>query len=513
MGGSLSRLWSMVWTKKEIRILILGLDNAGKTTLLYRLKIGEVVTTIPTIGFNVESVTYRNLNLNVWDLGGQTSIRPYWRCYYANTAAVIFVIDSTDIERLGTAADELAAMLNEEELHDAALLVFANKQDQPGAKGAGDISEALKLGELRDRNWSIVACSAIDGKGVEEGMDWLVIAAVVPSSSTSTTDVQITTMHPVPRPGDGEVLVKLEFSGVCHSDVHSIRRDTPMSTDVAGHEGIGKVIQVGTGVDETQWIGQRVGISSCLQCEICAINHTACPYQKNAGANVPGTFQQYIVSPAMHVTKIPAGLSPETAAPLLCAGISMYSSITKSRARPGDWLVIPGAGGGLGHLGVQVAVKKGIKVIAVDTGEKKEQLCLSLGATWFLDYQKVDVVETVISLTSGLGAHAVICTANSERVYEQSMKMLRPLGTLVCIGIPNTPFRLPATPFEMIIKGLTIVGNSAGTAKEMDELLEIAVAGDVKTHVEVFGLTEISDVLQRLERADVDGRAVLRIPE
>ncbi|KAF4306392.1 putative ADP-ribosylation factor 1 protein [Botryosphaeria dothidea] len=206
MGGWVSRLTSLVWAKKEIRILILGLDNAGKTTLLYRLKIGEVVTTIPTIGFNVESVTYKNLNLNVWDLGGQTSIRPvraiapllprhplfqqlsrtaelrtltflprpqYWRCYYSNTAAVIFVIDSTDIDRLGTAAEELSAMLSEEELRDAALLVFANKQDQPGAKGAGEISEALKLGELRDRNWSIVACSAIDGRGVDEGMDWL----------------------------------------------------------------------------------------------------------------------------------------------------------------------------------------------------------------------------------------------------------------------------------------------------------------------------------------------------
>ncbi|KAI3328298.1 ADP-ribosylation factor-like protein 1 [Ustulina deusta] len=186
MGQSVSWLSGLLWAKKEIRILILGLDNAGKTTLLYRLKvgdaqnppwiasIGEVVTTIPTIGFNVESVTYKNLNFDVWDLGGQTSIRPYWRCYYANTAAVIFVVDSTDIERLQTAADELAAMLNEEELKDAALLVFANKQDQPGAKGAGEISEALRLGELRDRNWSIVACSAVDGSGVNEGMDWLV---------------------------------------------------------------------------------------------------------------------------------------------------------------------------------------------------------------------------------------------------------------------------------------------------------------------------------------------------
>lgn len=110
------------------------------------------------------------------DLGGQTSIRPYWRCYYANTAAVIFVVDSTDIDRLQTAAEELSAMLNEEELKDAALLVFANKQDQPGAKGAGEISEALQLGELRDRNWSIMACSAVDGSGVNEGMDWLVVS-------------------------------------------------------------------------------------------------------------------------------------------------------------------------------------------------------------------------------------------------------------------------------------------------------------------------------------------------
>jgi ADP-ribosylation factor-like protein 1 len=124
----------------------------------------------------VESVKYGPLNLNVWDLGGQTSIRPYWRCYYANTAAVIFVVDSTDLDRLHTASEELAAMLGEEELRDAALLVFANKQDQPGAKGAGEISEALALAELKDRNWSIVGCSAIDGRGVQEGMDWLVVS-------------------------------------------------------------------------------------------------------------------------------------------------------------------------------------------------------------------------------------------------------------------------------------------------------------------------------------------------
>ncbi|CAG7921627.1 unnamed protein product [Penicillium olsonii] len=324
------------------------------------------------------------------------------------------------------------------------------------------------------------------------------IAAVV-ASQDSGSEVVIKSDHPVPTPGADEILVKLEFSGVCHSDLHSIRGDTPMLTDVAGHEGVGRVVQVGSQIDGAQWLGTRVGIrwlySSCRQCEICEINHTACPKQKNAGANTPGTFQQYIVSPALHVTKIPEQLSPDSAAPLLCAGIAMYSSIMKTKARPGDYLAIIGAGGGLGHI-----------------GEKKNQLCLSLGAVEFLDYQKVDTVEA-IKATTGLGVHAVICTANGERAYQQSMQMLRPLGTLVCVGIPSVPFSLPATPFDMIVRGLTIVGNSAGASDEMDELLAMAVAGDVKAHVDVYELHEINAVLDRLERSDIDGRVVLKIPE
>lgn len=169
-GKVFSRLWG---ADKEIRILILGLDGAGKTTILYKLQIGEVVSTVPTIGFNVETLHYKNLKFNVWDLGGQTSIRPYWRCYYANTTAVIFVVDSTDKERIQTSSDELHTMLQEEELKDAALLVFANKQDQPGALTASEVSKALSLVDLKDRSWSIMACSAIRGDGLTEGLDWL----------------------------------------------------------------------------------------------------------------------------------------------------------------------------------------------------------------------------------------------------------------------------------------------------------------------------------------------------
>ncbi|PYH45165.1 zinc-dependent alcohol dehydrogenase [Aspergillus saccharolyticus JOP 1030-1] len=340
-------------------------------------------------------------------------------------------------------------------------------------------------------------------------------ALLPPTGASPTARLQIRHDHPVPSPTKGEILVKLEYSGVCHSDVHSVRGETPMLTDVAGHEGVGKVVS-GNGLEKRDWLGKRVGIrwlySSCLRCEICAINTTACPYQKNAGANVPGTFQQYIVSPANHVTIIPPELKPDVAAPLLCAGIAMYSSIMKTKTRPGDWIVLPGAGGGLGHMGVQIAVKKGLKVIAIDSGEKKRQLCLSRGATSFLDFKTDDIEQEVKSLTSGLGAHAVICTANSEQAYIQSMSLLRRLGVLVCVGIPNAPFRLPATPFDMIVKGLTIVGNSAGTAEEMDELMELAVAGDVEAHVEGYELEDIDEVLDRLGRSEIDGRAVVRIP-
>jgi len=176
MGGFFSSLFSSLFGSKELRILILGLDGAGKTTILYRLQVGEVVTTIPTIGFNVETVTFKNLKFQVWDLGGQTSIRPYWRCYYANTDAVIYVVDSCDKERIGISKQELLAMLEEEELRKSILMVFANKQDMEGAMSAAEVSTALGLSALKNRTWSIFKTSAVKGEGLDEAMDWLVNA-------------------------------------------------------------------------------------------------------------------------------------------------------------------------------------------------------------------------------------------------------------------------------------------------------------------------------------------------
>jgi len=169
----ISKLFDKLSAKKDCRILMVGLDAAGKTTILYKLKLGEVVTTIPTIGFNVETVEYKNINFTVWDVGGQDKIRPLWRHYYQNTQGLIFVIDSNDRDRIIEARDELTKMLNEDEMRDAILLVFANKQDLPNAMNAAEITDKLQLNSLRNRQWYIQSTCATSGDGIYEGFDWL----------------------------------------------------------------------------------------------------------------------------------------------------------------------------------------------------------------------------------------------------------------------------------------------------------------------------------------------------
>ncbi|RXH70881.1 hypothetical protein DVH24_015503 [Malus domestica] len=200
MGILFTKMFSSLFGNKEARILVLGLDNAGKTTILYRLQMGEVVSTIPTyrvlrignqiillnqlfyldaaIGFNVETVQYNNIKFQVWDLGGQTSIRPYWRCYFPNTQAIIYVVDSSDTDRLVIAKDEFHAILEEEELKGAVVLIFANKQDLPGALDDAAITEALEFHKIKNRQWAIFKTSAIKGEGLFEGLDWYALLII-----------------------------------------------------------------------------------------------------------------------------------------------------------------------------------------------------------------------------------------------------------------------------------------------------------------------------------------------
>ncbi|KAI6188963.1 ADP-ribosylation factor 1-like protein [Aphelenchoides besseyi] len=173
MGLTISSVLGRLFGKKAVRILMVGLDAAGKTTILYKLKLGEIVTTIPTIGFNVETVEYKNISFTVWDVGGQDKIRPLWRYYFSNTQGLIFVVDSNDRDRIDEAREELIRMLAEDELRDAVLLVFANKQDLPNAMNAAEVTDKLGLHQMRNRNWYIQSTCATSGDGLYEGLDWL----------------------------------------------------------------------------------------------------------------------------------------------------------------------------------------------------------------------------------------------------------------------------------------------------------------------------------------------------
>lgn len=172
MGIDFSIIWNQIFSKKEMNILMVGLDGAGKTTILYKLKLGEVINTCPTIGFNVETVEYKNISFTVWDVGGQDKIRSLWKHYYKNIQGLIFVIDSNDQQRIDIAQEQLDKMLNEFELRDSVLLVLANKQDLPNAMRPNQIANKLNLYNLK-RKWYLQPCCAITNEGLYEGLDWL----------------------------------------------------------------------------------------------------------------------------------------------------------------------------------------------------------------------------------------------------------------------------------------------------------------------------------------------------
>ena len=172
MGVLLGKALSRLFGKKEARILMVGLDAAGKTTILYKLKLGEVITTIPTIGFNVETIEYKNISFTVWDIGGQDIIRLLWKHYYQNTQGIIFVVDSTDEERFETVKLELNRMIVDEDLQDACLLVLANKCDLSNAIRPSALAEKIGLHSLKNK-WHIQSTCATTGDGLYEGLEWL----------------------------------------------------------------------------------------------------------------------------------------------------------------------------------------------------------------------------------------------------------------------------------------------------------------------------------------------------
>ncbi|KAJ7505728.1 mannitol-1-phosphate dehydrogenase [Mycena galericulata] len=219
-------------------------------------------------------------------------------------------------------------------------------------------------------------------------------AAVVPTNGAA---IEIHADHPV-----------------CHTDLHAALGDWPVPPKaplVGGHEGVGSPVKV----------GDRVGIKwladSCLNCEQCRKGREQnCLNAKLSGYTVDGTFQQYVVSYVNHVTPIPEGFDSNAAASILCAGVTVYRAIKYSQTSPGDWIVLPGAGGGLGHLAIQYAKVAGLQVIAVDTGADKKKLCLELGADKWIDFKESkDIVKEIQAITDGFGAHSAVVTAASPQ--------------------------------------------------------------------------------------------------
>jgi propanol-preferring alcohol dehydrogenase len=343
--------------------------------------------------------------------------------------------------------------------------------------------------------------------------------AITVKSPGPAASVEIKTI-PVPEPGINDVLIRLSHTGVCHGDISLMYGDweavglRPDGSNIPGHEGVGTIVKVGTNVQNFA-IGDRAGIkwihSTCGTCAQCLTgNDHYCAKQKHFGRNIPGSFQQYVVSPALYTSPIPDGVADEQAGPILCGGVTMYRALKVSRATAGQWVAILGAGGGLGHLGIQYACAMGLRVIAVDGGAEKEALSVSSGAEAFIDYTKVaDVPERVLKLTGGVAG--VIAAAGNRASYEQGAKMLGEGGTLVCVGLPHEPFDIPFSPLEFIQKGCYVTGTNAGPLQDVQEALQFAVRGQVKVHVETFPINAAEEVFQRLRTNNMRGRAVLEL--
>lgn len=316
----------------------------------------------------------------------------------------------------------------------------------------------------------------------------------------------------VPTPGPGEILVKTEACGVCHTDLHAANGDWPLKPALPftpGHEGVGIVIALGAGVTAVK-AGDRVGVpwlySACGHCEYClAAREPVCADAQFGGYTKNGGFAEYIVADPNYVAHIPAGLAPLDAAPLICAGITSYKGIKETQARPGEWVVVSGVGG-LGHLGIQYAKAMGLHVCAVDIDDGKLEHAKRLGADAMVNAKHGDPVAAVKKATSG-GAHGVLITAPSLGAFKQGVGMTRKFGTCVLVGLP--PGEFPTPLFDVVANCITIRGSFVGNRVDMAEALAFAADGKVKADIELQPLSAINTVLQRLAKGEVLSRVVL----
>lgn len=326
---------------------------------------------------------------------------------------------------------------------------------------------------------------------------------------------------PIPEPRDGEVLVKIEACGVCHTDLHAVDGDWPVKPNlkalggggfIPGHEGVGFVVKVGKGVTHIKE-GDAVGIpwlySACGHCEHCMAGwETLCEKQDNGGYSVNGGFAEYAIADANYVGILQKDVNFLNIAPILCAGVTVYKGLKVTEARPGQWVAISGIGG-LGHLAVQYAKAMGLNVAAIDVSDDKLELAKKYGAEVVANAKTLGeqgTIKKIIEETNG-GTHGVLVTAVHPIAFKQALGVVRRGGTVAMNGLP--PGEFPVNIFDMILNGVTIRGSIVGTRLDLQEAIRFAEEQKVHAHVAPAKLEDINDIFSRMKQGKIDGRMVL----
>jgi propanol-preferring alcohol dehydrogenase len=332
-------------------------------------------------------------------------------------------------------------------------------------------------------------------------------AAVVPSLGAPLEIRDV----PVPEVGPGQVLMRVRASGVCHTDLHAAEGDWPVKPTapfIPGHEGVGEVAALGAGVTFLKE-GDRIGApwlhTACGRCTHCVGGwETLCESQQMTGYTVNGGYADYVLADANYVGQLPDGIDYGAAAPVLCAGVTVYKGLKELEAKPGDWVAVSGIGG-LGHMAVQYAKAMGLHVVAVDIAEDKLKLARDLGAD--LTFNAVDQ-DPVAELQSQMGGvRGVLVTAVSNSAFAQAVGMLRRGGFMSLVGLPPGDFPLPI--FEIVLKRITVRGSIVGTRNDLREALEFAAEGKVASHFTWDKLENINAIFDRMRQGGIDGRVVL----
>ncbi|RAK90491.1 pyruvate decarboxylase [Aspergillus costaricaensis CBS 115574] len=323
----------------------------------------------------------------------------------------------------------------------------------------------------------------------------------------------------VPKYRVDEILVKVQFSGVCHTDFHAWKGHWPVKPKdnlVGGHEGVGIVVAHGKDVRDIS-IGDKVGIQWVNRtCEVCGFcsrgSQPLCPHIQLSGYTVDGTFQQYCVCKAENAVRIPSGMPLDQAAPILCAGLTVYKALKECKLEQGELVAIAGAGGGLGTLACQFAKACGYRVLAISAGESKRKMCVEkLGADYFVDYKSSsDLIEEIKEVTQG-GPNAVIVVSSTTKPFDDAIHYVKTMGTIVAVGLP--PGCMNADIFTIVLRNITIKGSYVGNRHETEAALEIACRSGIIPSYNVLDVHELPKVYERMETGEMEGRAVLRIAD